>query len=120
MFDLQGKVALVTGASRGLGADIARLAAERGWDVAINYHHDRTGAEAMGEMLAQCGVRHWIFQADVGDEQWVSDRSWKVRAHSAYALDSGEWRLLADASGNDAIAVAPFDALKLELSNLWS
>jgi Uma2 family endonuclease len=49
---------------------------------------------------------------------WLVDP--KRRILEAYALDSGEWRLLAEASGNDAIAVAPFDALKLELSNLWS
>ena len=49
---------------------------------------------------------------------WLVDP--KRRTLEAYALDSGEWRLLADASGNDCIAVAPFDALKLDLSNLWS
>ena len=49
---------------------------------------------------------------------WLVDPT--RRTLEAYALDSGEWRLLAEASGNDVIAVAPFDALKLELSNLWS
>jgi len=38
----------------------------------------------------------------------------------AYALDDGEWRLLATASDRDIIAVAPFDALQLDLSYLWS
>jgi Uma2 family endonuclease len=49
---------------------------------------------------------------------WLVDPN--QRSLEAYALHSGEWRLLAEASVNDAIAVAPFDALKLELSNLWS
>jgi Uma2 family endonuclease len=42
------------------------------------------------------------------------------RSLEAYGLENGDWRLLAEASGNDAIAVAPFDALKLDLSNLWN
>jgi Uma2 family endonuclease len=37
----------------------------------------------------------------------------------AFGLDAGEWRLLAEASGNGIVAVAPFDALQLALSNLW-
>jgi hypothetical protein len=49
---------------------------------------------------------------------WLVDP--KRQRLEAYALHGGEWRLLAEASGTDAIAVAPFDALTLELSNLWS
>jgi len=37
MHDLHGKVAVVTGASRGIGAQVALLLAERGADVVINY-----------------------------------------------------------------------------------
>lgn len=42
------------------------------------------------------------------------------RSLEAYGLEDGDWRLLAEASGNDAIAVAPFDARELKLSDLWS
>jgi hypothetical protein len=35
-------------------------------------------------------------------------------------LDGGDWRLLAEASGNDRIAAAPFEALQHGLNNLWS
>ena len=49
---------------------------------------------------------------------WLVDP--KRRTLEAYALAEGTWRLLAEASGNDSIAVAPFDALQLDLSNLWS
>ncbi|MCF8014567.1 MAG: Uma2 family endonuclease [Chromatiaceae bacterium] len=49
---------------------------------------------------------------------WLVDP--KQRTLEAYGLDSDEWRLLAEVAGNDCIAVAPFEALKLELSNLWS
>jgi NAD(P)-dependent dehydrogenase (short-subunit alcohol dehydrogenase family) len=62
---------MVTGASKGIGRGIAVGLARSGWDVAVNYHHDRAGAEATGHMIAECGVRHWILQADVGDGQQV-------------------------------------------------
>jgi len=49
---------------------------------------------------------------------WLVDP--KRRTLEAFALDAGAWRLLTEASGTDTIAVAPFDALGLDLSNLWS
>ena len=49
---------------------------------------------------------------------WLVDPT--RRGLEAYALDDGEWRLLATASDRDIIAVAPFDALQLDLSYLWS
>lgn len=48
------KVALITGASRGIGADTARVAAERGWSVVINYRSSRDVAESLAaEIVAQ-------------------------------------------------------------------
>ncbi len=49
---------------------------------------------------------------------WLVDP--KRRTLEAYALADGEWHLLAEASGNDIVAVAPFEALQLDLANLWS
>ncbi|MEY6431106.1 Uma2 family endonuclease [Thioalkalicoccus limnaeus] len=49
---------------------------------------------------------------------WLVDP--KCRTLEAYALTDGDWRLLAEASDYDTIAVAPFDALQLDLGNLWS
>lgn len=49
---------------------------------------------------------------------WLVDP--KQRSLEAYALDDGEWRLLSEASSNDTIAVAPFDALQLDLISLWT
>ena len=49
---------------------------------------------------------------------WLVDP--QRRTLEAYGLDNGDWRLLAEASERGSTAVAPFDALELDLSNLWS
>jgi NAD(P)-dependent dehydrogenase (short-subunit alcohol dehydrogenase family) len=61
-----GKVALVTGASKGVGRGIAVGLAAAGWDVAINYHADQAGAEETAASVQALGRRAWILQADVG------------------------------------------------------
>jgi len=62
---------LVTGGSRGIGAATARLAARRGWDVAVNYTHDRAAAEAVAFDVRAAGRRALVVQADVGDDAQV-------------------------------------------------
>ena len=64
-------VILVTGASRGIGAATARLAAARGYDVAINYRSAREAAEEVAAAAAAHGVRTCLVQADVGREAEV-------------------------------------------------
>ena len=48
---------------------------------------------------------------------WLVDP--KRRTLEAYALEGATWRLIAKASDKETIAAAPFDALELDLSNLW-
>lgn len=62
---LDGKVALVTGASRGIGASIARALSRNGADVAVNYHHDRSAAERICAELSAAGAQTTAFQANV-------------------------------------------------------
>ena len=61
------KILLITGASRGIGAAAARLAGQRGYDVAVNFANDRAAAEAVVADIRKCGRRAVAIQADTGD-----------------------------------------------------
>lgn len=57
---------LITGASRGIGAATARLAAQRGWNVAVNYTRNASAAEAVVADVRKAGRKGLAIQADVG------------------------------------------------------
>lgn len=59
------KVALITGASAGIGAATALAAAQAGWDVAIAFGRDRAGAERVEAACQAAGARTAILQADL-------------------------------------------------------
>jgi NAD(P)-dependent dehydrogenase (short-subunit alcohol dehydrogenase family) len=61
-------IVLVTGGSRGIGAATAVLAAERGYDVAVNYKEDRTAAEQVANDAERRGGRAIVVQGDVSVE----------------------------------------------------
>ena len=73
---------LITGGSRGIGAAAARLAAQAGWDVALNYTRDAASAEAVAAQVRSAGRRALVLQADVAvDAEVVAmfaaiDRAW--------------------------------------------
>jgi len=62
------RVLLITGASRGIGAATAQLAAAQGWDVAVNYVHEQDAAEAVVAGVRAQGRRALLVQADVADD----------------------------------------------------
>ena len=62
---------LVTGASRGIGAATALLAARRGWDIAVNYSQSAEAAENLAAQVRILGRKAIAVQADVADEAAV-------------------------------------------------
>jgi NAD(P)-dependent dehydrogenase (short-subunit alcohol dehydrogenase family) len=62
---------IVTGGSRGIGAATARLAAEHGYDVCVNYVRDAAAAERVVEAIRATGRRGIAVQGDVGIESDV-------------------------------------------------
>jgi len=65
--NLAGKVALVTGASKGIGAAIALELASRGAAVAVNYSGDKAGAEKVVAKIKAAGGKAFAVQANLGD-----------------------------------------------------
>jgi len=66
-FDLSGKVALVTGASRGIGAAIALELADRGAAVAVNYSGSQSAADEVVARIVAAGGTAVALKADVSD-----------------------------------------------------
>ena len=65
--DLSGKVALVTGGGRGIGATISLALAEAGADVIINYNDSQKEAERIRNKIEDMNRRTSVIRADVGD-----------------------------------------------------
>jgi len=86
MLRLEGKVALVSGASKGIGAGIAKGLAAAGASVAVNYASDQRGAEAVVAAITASGGRAIVVQGDVSKSADVARLFVEVKA--AYgALD---------------------------------
>ena len=72
MIDLNGKRALVTGGSRGIGGAIALALAENGADIAFTYQHSAEKAEAIARSIESLGRRAVAIQADSADPQAIT------------------------------------------------
>lgn len=71
MFDLTGKLALVTGSSRGIGKGIALALARAGADVIVNYVGAKEEAEATAQEIRKLGRKATVMQADVSNKEQV-------------------------------------------------
>jgi 3-oxoacyl-[acyl-carrier protein] reductase len=73
------RCALVTGASRGIGAATARALAADGWAVGVNYSRDRDGAEAVAAEIREAGGTALALKADVAGEGEVEEMLERLR-----------------------------------------
>jgi 3-oxoacyl-[acyl-carrier protein] reductase len=78
MSNLQGKVALVTGASKGIGAQVARELASRGAAVAVNYSGSKEAAEKLVAEIKKAGGKAIAAQANVADPDSIGPLVEKV------------------------------------------
>ena len=73
------RLALVTGAARGIGRAVALELARNGFDVAVNFNRSAEAAEALVKEIEALGVRAGAFQADVSDREQAEALFKKVR-----------------------------------------
>lgn len=69
--ETSSRLALVTGASKGIGRGIALGLAAQGWSVIVNYHGDQAGAEHTVAAIRELGGEAWVVRGDVGQSSDV-------------------------------------------------
>lgn len=107
---LRGRIALVTGGSRGIGAAICRALAEAGASVAINYRNRADEAERLAAELSDKGVPAAALQADVSVAAAVADLVAAVEAKLGPADILINNAGIAITRGVDELTEADFDA----------
>jgi 3-oxoacyl-[acyl-carrier protein] reductase len=70
--ELNDKIAMVTGASSGIGAAVALTLAEEGADVVLAYNQDHAGASQHAQRIASNGGRAWLRQMDLSNPEAIS------------------------------------------------
>lgn len=79
---LKGRVALVTGGTKGIGRAIALRLASKGADVAVNYFKSRDAATATVEEIQRAGVRAVAARGNVGNDEHLAKVFDEVKART--------------------------------------
>lgn len=80
LFDLSGRIAIVTGASQGIGASIARQLAECGAKTVVHYRSNKIEALKIAATIMESGGVAQVVQADLSDEEQVRQMLDKVQS----------------------------------------
>lgn len=123
MYNLQGKVALVTGSSRGIGKAIAVKFAENGVDLVVNYIRHKRDAEETAHLIEEKGARCMVVKANVANDEHVAAMFKRVSAEygrfdflvsnaasgvlkPALELDSRHWNWAMDINARALLTLA--------------
>jgi 3-oxoacyl-[acyl-carrier protein] reductase len=82
LLDLNGRIALVTGAGAGIGTGIASRLAEAGASVAVHYHRSDDGARDVVQRIVSAGGTARAYRADLTQPAEVEDLCARITAHS--------------------------------------
>lgn len=69
----ENKVALITGAARGIGKEVAKKFAKNGYDVVINYVSSKTDSEKLKKEFEDLGIKVLLVKADVSNQEEAED-----------------------------------------------
>lgn len=69
----ENKVALITGAARGIGKEVAKKFAKNGYDVVINYVSSKTDTEKLKKEFEDLGIKVLLVKADVSNQEEAED-----------------------------------------------
>lgn len=109
MSNQMNKIALVTGASRGIGAGVALRLAADGFTVVVNYSSNAAAAESVVSRITSAGGKAFALAADVSNTQQVSDMFETIAARC------GEVTVLVNNAG--VMDLAPVAAMEPEIFN---
>ena len=112
--DLKGRVAVVTGGSRGIGKAIARALAREGADVALIARNLQDAEKTAVEIAKESGRRSHAYRADTGDDSSVKD------AFARIIADFNRLDILVNAAAQPGGQAPPPKLAEITNENFWS